>query len=500
MPYILNSQIWVYKNLFSQKTSASILLDKSITYLIIANLVALLAEHIPTIFVKNESAFALFDQISIYIFTVEFLLRLYAASGDPKYQGKSFAGARHSITFMALVDLLVIAPYWLHLLGLFTMDLRILRGLRLLRVLKLLKDVLPALQEFKIANTELSFQKKVNALMNETPTSGRLHKQLDMFLIFVIILSITCVFLETVPEVYQPLKIQFLYLDVFSVIIFTIEYLMRMIAASEQFPTDGIIRSRVKHFFKASTLVDFIAVAPFYLQYFGFIDLRFLRILRTLKLTRYNTAFLTFTKVLNREKKAIGAALFVTFLLTIFSAAIAYEFEHEAQPEKFDTMVRAIYWAVISLASVGYGDIYPITPIGQAFTIFLSIMGIGIVALPAGILGSGFSDQLQQDREEMLLSVEEAFADGDFTSEESETLELERIRLHLSVEQFEKIKARALAKQQSLSNQNSFIHAAEYIVKAHDLLRHIDHREALVDINNSTLSEQQKSALRGLLG
>jgi voltage-gated potassium channel len=422
--------------------------DSFITWLIIANLVALAMEHFP-IYTGNEALFGTFDRISIYIFTLEYVLRLFAAAGDPAFRGKRTPALRQAITPFALIDLLVIGPYWLHLLGIIDLDLR---ALRLLRLLKLLRDFVPALRQFLRENRDRTFRQKVYSLLNATPTSGRLHSQLDLILVIFIILSVFSVMLETVPSIQVPLAYQFRLFDDISVAVFTIEFILRLYSAPEANPEQPAMSQRAGWFTKPTSLVDFIAIAPWYITLLtgGSLDLRFvriLRVLRVLKLTRYNTAMKTFSDVMQREQRAFFAAMFVTFLITILAGAIVYEFEHAVQPEKFDTMPRAMYWAVITLASVGYGDISPITPIGQAFTMLLALLGIGIVALPAGILGSAFSDQLHRQREEMIQKVEDALADGIITAEEERALEEERVRLHLTLEQFETLKMRALARQ-----------------------------------------------------
>jgi hypothetical protein len=219
-----------------------------------------------------------------------------------------------------------------------------------------------------------------------------------------------------------------------------------------------------------------------------------------MKLARYNNALITFGIVFKREKRAFIAAMFVTALITVLSGAIVYGFEHAAQPEKFDTLPRAMYWAVITLASVGYGDISPITPVGQAFTMVLALLGIGIVALPAGILGSAFSDQLHQQREQMLKAVEDAFADGVLTETEANALEEERIRLHLSEEQFEILKARALARHSSdMTAANTIFKASEEIRKLREAMHVLPIETAIAEIERLNLPDAEKAALRVLL-
>lgn len=478
-------------------------LDKFITWLIVANLLALAIEHIPSLYATHEASFGLFDRISIYIFTLEYALRLFAAGGDPRYQGKRFATLRFAVTPFALIDILVIAPYWLHLLGIIDLDLRALRALRLLRLLKLLRDFVPALIEFKKMNAGRTVRQKVDALMNETPTSGRLHHQLDLIFIIFIIASVAAVFLETIPSVHEPLKLEFYWFDTIAIAVFTVEYLLRLYAAPEQGTNQSGIMSRLSFMKRPGSLVDLIAILPYYLQFLFAVDLRFiriLRVLRVLKLTRYNTALTTFSMVLKREKRAFSAAMFITLLITILSGAIVYEFEHAAQPEKFDTMPRAMYWAVITLASVGYGDISPVTPIGQAFTMVLAILGIGIVALPAGILGSAFSDQLHQQREQMLKAVEDAFADGVLTEAEARDLDEERIRLHLTEEQFEVLKQRAMARHASdMTAANTVFKASEEVRKLREALHMLPVETAIGEIDKLNLPDSEKAALRVLL-
>ena len=121
--------------------------------------------------------------------------------------------------------------------------------------------------------------------------------------------------------------------------------------------------------------------------------------MRLLKLTRYTQATGTLIKALKREWPIIAASTFIMLLLVVLTASLGYLFEHEAQPEKFENIPTSIYWAVITLASVGYGDISPVTPAGRAITIVLALIGIGIFAIPAALLSSAFSDQLHKERD-----------------------------------------------------------------------------------------------------
>jgi len=505
MSYLNSARLAVYRNFCDPDNNASSLRFESfITWLIIANLFALVLERIPALYVGYEDSYALFDRLSIYIFTAEYALRLFAASGDPRYAGKSFATLRYASTPFALIDAIVIFPYWLQMLGLINLDLRILRALRLLRILKLLRGLIPAIASFRKANTGKTIRQKIYSLLNETPTSGRLHGQIDFILILVIITSVIAVFLETVPSIYEPLKNEFHYFDLFTIFIFTVEYVLRVYSAPEgDFENKTTVISRWEWVKRPASLIDLIAILPFYLQMFITLDLRFMRILRVLrilKLTRYNTAMSTFVSVMKRERAAFMSAMFIVVLITILSAAIVFTVEHEAQPEKFDTMLRALYWAVITLASVGYGDISPITPIGQSFTMVLSLLGIGIVALPAGILGSAFSDQLHQQREQMLHDIETALEDGVLSKEEEEYLESERKRLHITDKQFELMKSRAMYRHAAEFSIQKVVHSASVdIRRLRETLRSVPAEAIFTEINKLDLTETEQAALRVLL-
>ena len=183
---------------------------------------------------------------------------------------------------------------------------------------------------------------------------------------------------------------------------------------------------------------------PFYLEAFlhHLFDLRFLRVfrlLRLLKLTRYTGATKTLTQVIVREWPVLAASAFVMMLLVVLTASLGYLFEHEAQPDKFENIPQSIYWAVITLASVGYGDISPVTPMGRIMTIVLALLGIGIFAIPAALLSSAFSDQLRIERETLRDEVYHMLADGTISEHEADKINAEAKRLHLSEDEVKRM-------------------------------------------------------------
>ena len=157
--------------------------------------------------------------------------------------------------------------------------------------------------------------------------------------------------------------------------------------------------------------------------------------MRLLKLMRYSDATKSLFIVVKREWPVMKASAFIMLLLVMLAACLGYVFEHEAQPDKFENIPQAIYWAVITLASVGYGDISPITPAGRAMTIVLALIGIGIFAIPAALLSSAFSDQLKRDRESLVNTIYEMLADGHLDQKEIEYIRTESKRLHLTDEE-----------------------------------------------------------------
>jgi voltage-gated potassium channel Kch len=220
--------------------------------------------------------------------------------------------------------------------------------------------------------------------------------------------------------------------------------MMRIYSSVEEPGHRNPLTGRVKQFTNPSTFIDFLAILPFFLEALlhHVLDLRFLRIFRLarlLKLTRGSDATATLFKVIKREWPVMSAAAFIMILLIVLTASLGYLVEHAAQPEKFENIPTAIYWAVITLASVGYGDISPVTPIGRAITVVMSLLGIGIFAIPAGLLASAFSDQLHKERDALKASILKMLGDGELDEEEMALLRSEAKRLHLTVEEMNSI-------------------------------------------------------------
>ncbi len=181
-----------------------------------------------------------------------------------------------------------------------------------------------------------------------------------------------------------------------SIIIFSFEYLYRVYSAY----MDEKFKGAANYIFSFFGLIDLFSILPFYLNQFVKVDGRFLRILRLFRLTRIfklgreSKSLKLFIKALSAVKGELKFTLFLSVLTILFSASAIYYLENEAQPEKFSSITESIWWATVSLATVGYGDVYPITVGGKIFASIISLVGIGVVAIPTGIISASFVEEI----------------------------------------------------------------------------------------------------------
>jgi voltage-gated potassium channel Kch len=428
---------WLYSWLLDPNIPGNYLkgIDKWISYLIVANLFALMFEHVPAVYEPFKHSFHLFDIFSVAVFSIEFVIRFYLAPEDEEFKGRKNARWGFLSSPFAIIDLLAILPFYLQ--AFIPVDLRILRLLRLLRILKLFRVLIPAFADFKELNKGRTFRQKVHALVYKSAYGGTIHNIFEVFINVWVLISVTSVVLESVNSIDYIFHLQFVILDTVAVAIFTVEYVMRIYSSVEEPGFKGAVSGRLKQAKTPSTVIDLLAILPFFLEVFlhHLFDLRFLRIFRLarlLKLARGSDASAVMFKVIAREWPVLVAATFIMFLLVILTASLGYLFEHEAQPEKFENIPTAIYWAVITLASVGYGDISPVTPVGRAVTVVLSLVGIGIFAIPAALLASSFSDELVKKRELLKANIYDILKDGHISDEEASIIRSEAKRLHLT--------------------------------------------------------------------
>ena len=310
--------------------------------------------------------------------------------------------------------------------------------------LNVISAVFEAMRLFAHKNKGRTFRQKVFSLLHPTPTSGPIHRYIDLFIILSVLVSVVSIILETVPAIDGAFTQEFHALEIATVAIFTLEYAGRVFSCCELAQYAHPIKGRLRYMLSISALIDLVAVSPFYLAFVfsGNLDLRFLRVFRLtrlLKLTRYTGTLNTLSKAVQREHRVLLASAFMMVLLIILTASLGYELEHAAQPDKFESIPATMYWAVITLASVGYGDITPITPLGKAMTMAISFVGIGIFAIPAGLMASAFTDQLRIDRETFENEFRAALADGRLSMHERQTMDAEAERLHMTPQDVDRI-------------------------------------------------------------
>ena len=272
-----------------------------------------------------------------------------------------------------------------------------------------------------------SIRKRTFEILDIGEKGDRLKQIVNILLISLISLSVLSVIFETLPDLHRQYESYFLNFEIASVIIFSIEYLARVWCSIENTDKDYAhpVWGRLRYMLTPMALIDLIVILPLYLGLFLTVDLRFMRVLRLLrifKLTRYSSSMSLLIQVLTDEARSIGAALFLLCMLIIIASCLTYLAEHEAQPAVFSSIPATMWWAIITMTSVGYGDVTPITIMGKVLASVVSIISIGIVAIPAGILASGFSEAIRQRRAHYEKLVDEAMEDGVITPAEEQVL------------------------------------------------------------------------------
>jgi len=289
-----------------------------------------------------------------------------------------------------------------------------------------------------------SIRQRTFEILDVGEKNDRLSRLIDILLIILISLNVLSVILETLPSLQNKYQVFFDNFEIFSVIIFSIEYIARVWCSVENTDKNHShpLWGRLRYMLTPMALIDLIVILPLYLGLFLTVDLRFMRVLRLLrvfKLTRYSSSMSLLLQVLADEAKSIGAALFVLCMLIIMASSFIYLAEHEAQPEAFSSIPAAMWWSIITMTTVGYGDVTPITIMGKVLASIISIISIGIVALPAGLLASGFSEAIRQRRAHYEKMVKNIMEDGVITADEELVLKETQQTLGLKEEEAESI-------------------------------------------------------------
>lgn len=283
----------------------------------------------------------------------------------------------------------------------------------------------------------MTLRKQTAALFEQSSPYDRHGRLINLVLIILITLNVIAIILESDNDIYQQHQSLFWGFEIFSVAVFTLEYLARVWSSIDLEDTrdSSPFMGRLKYMLSPIALIDLVAILPFYLSLYMAIDLRFLRVLRMLrlfKLTRYSPAMGALLDVIQKESEALIAAIVVLLMMLVISASGIYLLENDTQPEVFGSIPKAMWWAMVTLTTVGYGDVVPLTPMGKLFGGLIGLIGVGMVALPAAILASGFAENLNQRRLKYNNYIKHILSDGKI--DENERWQLEEIRKELGLE------------------------------------------------------------------
>lgn len=276
-----------------------------------------------------------------------------------------------------------------------------------------------------------SLRQSVYALLNPDDDSTAWSRGVNGLLISLILLNLLAISLQTVPSLDAQYGKAFHAFELLSVVLFSVEFLARWWTSIES----NTGRSRRQYLLSFDALVDLISILPLYISLLLGVELRALialRLLRLLKLVRYFSPLIMLAQVVRAEARAFLAAVFILLVLVFVAASGIYFFEREVQPDVFGNIPEAMWWATVTLTTLGYGDVVPVTTGGKIFAAVMTVMSVGTVALPAGMLASRFSEELNKRKGDYSVLVNRLQADGELDGADLTMLENARLDLCLS--------------------------------------------------------------------
>lgn len=224
--------------------------------------------------------------------------------------------------------------------------------------------------------------------------SDTISRWFDYILVVVILSNIAVLFLGTFDELdaYDPI---FQVIETVTILFFCIEYILRIWTAEYLYPDETHGKAVWRFLISYDGIVDLLTILPFFFLS-GFVVFRMMRVVRIFHLFRINGNYDSFNvirAVLYEKRNQLASSIFIIFILILASSLFMYSVEHPVQPENFKNAFSGIWWSVSTMLTVGYGDIYPITPLGQCMAIVIALLGVGVVAIPTGIISAGFVEQ-----------------------------------------------------------------------------------------------------------
>jgi voltage-gated potassium channel len=246
-------------------------------------------------------------------------------------------------------------------------------------------------------------KKRIHEILDGTDPDDRAARAFHVLMLALISLNIGALVLETVESFHAVAHPYFRAIELVSLVVFSAEYVLRLWACTASPRYGHPVRGRLRYALTPLALIDLLAVLSFYLALFG-VEARVVRMTRLFlifwiaKIGRYSPALRTFGRLLRAKREELSVTLIVLLVLLLFTSCLMYYAENGRQPDKFSSIPAAMWWAVTTLTTVGYGDMVPVTPLGKVLAGTLAVLGIGVFALPAGILAAGFVEELQNRR------------------------------------------------------------------------------------------------------
>ena len=275
------------------------------------------------------------------------------------------------------------------------------------------------------SKTQKTIKLRIMEILDPATDGDKASQICTNFIVFLVLANIVAVILESVPRFRNEYGFWFDQFELYCIILFTIEYFLRVWSGGARYPHDKWKGIR-EYGLGFHGLVDLAATLPYYLQFiFPGADLRALRVLRMIrifKLSAYNSALEDLINAIKEEKKSFISALYILAIAIVLSSSLMYYAENEAQPDKFSSIPASMYWSIISLTTVGYGDVSPITPIGKLLGTLTAVIGVFVVAIVTGIVAAAFASQQQRRKEVFESQLRDVLSDGVISDDEATLL------------------------------------------------------------------------------
>ncbi|MDE4908034.1 ion transporter [Methanogenium marinum] len=246
-------------------------------------------------------------------------------------------------------------------------------------------------------------KKRVFEIVSSPEEGDKTSFWFDMVIICLITISVAELILATVPGMLIRHLWIFIIIEIVTAVAFSIEYILRMWSCTEDERYHKPITGRLRYALTPLVFIDFVSILPYYLTLLipgvNVTFLRTLRVFRFFKLGRYSRSFQVMIRVLERNKESMLGAVFIIMVVIIIASTLMYQIEYSAQPEVFSSIPESMWWGIVTIATIGYGDMVPVTPLGKGLGFVISLVGIGLFALPAGILASGYSEVVREEKE-----------------------------------------------------------------------------------------------------